>query len=157
MSCVQFAPQIRREQDTAERLIEKFGSIKTFAIPLWKKQCVAYISSLENQTGIALANKADQTTDTLYRGHMDTVNKNAVDAAKALESGIISVDTLEYANQSLIQSIEEVLGVVQEGTKTRAEAIPRIATMKDQILTSAVAPQGSMAPVNISTYGEKKV
>ena len=156
MSCVQFAPQIRREQDTAERLIEKFGSIKTFAIPLWKKQCVAYISSLENQTGIALANKADQTTDTLYRGHMDTVNKNAVDAAKALESGIISVDTLEYANQSLIQSIQEVLGVVQEGTKTRAEAIPRIATMKDQILTSAVAPQGSMSPVNISSYGEKK-
>lgn len=149
MSCVQFAPQIRREQDTAERLIEKFGSIKTFAIPLWKKQCVAYISSLENQTGIALANKADATTDALYRGHMDTVNRNAVESAKALEQGIISVDTLEYANQSLIQSIQDVLVIVEEGTKTRAAAIPRITTMKDQILTSAVAKQGSITPTRM--------
>jgi uncharacterized protein YaaN involved in tellurite resistance len=156
MSCVQFAPQIRREQDTAERLIEKFGSIKTFAIPLWKKQCVAYISSLENQTGIALANKADSTTDILYRGHMDTVNKNAVDSAKALETGIISVDTLEYANQSLIQSIQDVLGIVEEGNKTRADAIPRIANMKDQILTNVIAKQGSMTPVRMEITDEKK-
>jgi len=145
MSCVQFAPQIRREQDTAERLIEKFGSIKTFAIPLWKKQCVAYISSLENQSGIALANKADSTTDALYRGHMDTVNANAKEAAKSLENGIISMDTLEYANQSLIQSIQDVLGIVEEGTKTRAAAIPRIANMKEQILTNVIATQNGPA------------
>jgi uncharacterized protein YaaN involved in tellurite resistance len=145
MSCVQFAPQIRREQDTAERLIEKFGAIKTFAIPLWKKQCVAYISSLENQSGIALANKADSTTDALYRGHMDTVNANATESAKALESGIISVETLEYANQSLIQSIQDVLGIVEEGTKTRAAAIPRITNMKEQILTNVIATQNGPA------------
>lgn len=148
VSCVQFAPQIRQEQDTTERLIEKYSSIKTFAIPLWKKQCAAYISSLENQAGVALANKADKTTDTLYRGHMDTVNKNALSSAKALENGIISVDTLEYANDSLVQSIKDVLGVVEEGTKARQEAIPRFNNMKETIYTNVIAVQNAHTPVS---------
>lgn len=146
LSCVQFAPQIRREQDTTSRLIEKFAAIKTMAIPLWKKQCAAYISSIENKTGIALANKADATTNTLYRGHMDTVNKNATESARALETGTISMDTLEYANQSLIASIEDVLGIVKEGTKARADAIPQIANMKQAIYTNVIAKQNEHVP-----------
>ena len=140
MSCVQFAPQLRREQDNSERLIEKFNSITTFAIPLWKKQCAAYITSLENKSGVALANAADATTNNLYRTHLDTVNKNAADTARSLESGVISMDTLEYANQSLIQSVQEVLSIVEEGTKYRAEAIPKFETMKKDIYVHAIQP-----------------
>lgn len=140
MSCVQFAPTIRREQDNSERLIEKFNAIKTFAIPLWKKQCAAYITSLENKSGVALANAADSTTDTLYKTHMATVNQNAVETAKSLESGIISVDTLEAANQSLIQSVQEVLRITEEGTKQRAEAVERFQTMKQDIYINAIQP-----------------
>lgn len=140
MSCVQFAPQLRREQDNSERLIEKFNSITTFAIPLWKKQCAAYITSLENKSGVALANAADATTNNLYRTHLDMVNKNAADTARSLESGVISMDTLEYANQSLIQSVQEVLSIVEEGTKYRAEAIPKFETMKKDIYVHAIQP-----------------
>ena len=140
MSCVQFAPQLRREQDSSERLIEKFNSIKTFAIPLWKKQCAAYITSLENKSGVALANAADATTNTLYRTHMDTVNKNALDTAKSLEAGIISMDTLEYANTALVQSIQDVLQVVEEGNKQRAEAIPKFQSMQQEIYTRVINP-----------------
>ena len=140
MSCVQFAPQLRREQDNSERLIEKFNSITTFAIPLWKKQCAAYITSLENKSGVALANAADATTNNLYRTHLDTVNKNAADTARSLESGVISMDTLDYANQSLIKSVQEVLSIVEEGTKYRAEAIPKFETMKQDIYTHAIKP-----------------
>jgi uncharacterized protein YaaN involved in tellurite resistance len=140
MSCVQFAPQLRREQDNSERLIEKFNSITTFAIPLWKKQCAAYITSLENKSGVALANAADATTNNLYRTHLDTVNKNAADTARSLESGVISMDTLEYANQSLIQSVQEVLSIVEEGTKYRAEAIPKFESMKKDIYVHAIQP-----------------
>lgn len=140
MSCVQFAPTIRREQDNSERLIEKFNAIKTFAIPLWKKQCTAYITSLENKAGVALANAADATTDNLYKTHMATVNQNAVETAKSLEKGIISMDTLEAANQSLIQSVQEVLQITEEGTKQRAEAVERFQTMKQDIYTNAIQP-----------------
>jgi uncharacterized protein YaaN involved in tellurite resistance len=140
MSCVQFAPQIRREQDNSERLIEKFNSIKTFAIPLWKKQAAAYITSLENKSGVALADAADATTNTLYRTHLDTVNKNAADTARSLESGVISMDTLEYANQSLIQSVKEVLQIAEEGSKYRAEALPKFESMKKEIYQNVIQP-----------------
>ena len=138
-TCVQFAQRCRQQQRTVTTSIRKFDNIKTMAIPLWKKNAAEVITAIETRKGISFGNKIADTTNMNYKTGAELVAKNAVDAAKMLERGVIDFESLNSANTSLITSINEILQITEAGKAERASTEKGIADLKASINQHVVA------------------
>jgi uncharacterized protein YaaN involved in tellurite resistance len=137
-ACLNTAPQIRNEQRSSERSIEKFRNVRSMAIPLWKKQAAIMISSLENSKTAALGKQIDDTTNQMVKDNADATAKNTVDTARMNERGVLDVETLEHANEVLINSINEMLTIAEDGKKYRADAEVKFGELKKSLNLNVV-------------------
>ena len=61
-------------------------------------------------------------TNELLRKNAETLKMGTIETAKEAERGIIDIETLVETNQSLIDTINEVMNIQQEGRSKRIEA-----------------------------------
>ena len=120
--CLQTAPAIRMAQENNQLLIDKFDYIFTIAVPAWYTQ-ISLALNLENTREAAeVVGAAIDFTNDIIKKNAELLNQGTVNAARLAEREIIETSTLEYANQQLIQGLEEVFKIHAEGEKNRAES-----------------------------------
>lgn len=117
--CLQTAPAIRIAQENNKLLIQKFDFIFTTAVPAWRTQIHLALNMENSKQAAKAANAAIDFTNDLIRQNADMLKQGTIDVAKLSEREIIENDTLEYANQRLIEGIEAVFQIHQEGKATR--------------------------------------
>lgn len=149
MSCIQTAPQYRREQDSAEMAIEKIGNLRALGIPMWKKMAAAYVSSIETKKSLDMVSAADTATNEMYKRGMQAVNANALASAKLIEQSVLNVDTLQQCNDELIQSIRDCMAVGNQARADRQQAEVARANMKKALYENVVVPQSQFKPIAI--------
>ncbi len=119
---VQMGPQIRLVQSTNQILVEKIQTSLMNTIPLWKNQMVLSLGIAHSQGAIQAQRQVTEITNELLRRNADTLKASTVDAAKESERGIVDIETLRHTNQSLIQTLDEVLQIQSDGRQKRREA-----------------------------------
>ncbi len=62
----------------------------------------------------------------------------SIDTAKESERGIVDIETLTQTNQTLIDTLDEVMKIQQEGRVKRAEAEKELARIEDQMKTKVL-------------------
>jgi len=119
---LQMGPQIRLIQSSDTVMAEKIQSTIVNTIPVWKSQMVLALG-LEHSAQATQAQQAvtDLTND-LLRRNADALHMATVSTAKAAERGIIDIETLTYTNSKLIQTMDEMLQIQQEGKEKRRQA-----------------------------------
>ena len=137
VTCTQNAPSLRSQQQVGKISIEKYNDIKVLIIPAWKKNCARYIISLEQKKSLEMINNIDTTTDTMLRATNDTVNQNGLDAQKALNAGVIKVETLQEINDKLIKSLEELDTVRNQGRADLLENSKKYKQMNSDVNNQA--------------------
>lgn len=131
--CQQTAPAIRMAQENNTLLIQKFDFIFVTAIPAWQTQIQMAIN-LENSNQAAKAvNMATDFTNDIIRKNAEMLRQTTVDVARLSEREIIETDTLEYANQQLIDGLEEVFKIHEEGAAQRAANRDRKAMLEEDL------------------------
>ena len=131
--CLQTAPAIRMAQRNNKLLIQKFDYIVTTAVPAWRTQ-IHLALNLENSKQAAnAANAAIDFTNDLIRKNADMLKQGTVDVAKLSQREIIEGDTLEYANQRLIEGIEAVFQIHAEGKAQRAANRQKRAMLEEDL------------------------
>ena len=119
---IQTAPQIRMIQSNDTLMTEKIQSTLVNTIPLWKNQMVLAMG-LENSVNAAKAQAAvTETTNKLLQSNADKLQMSTIETAKASEQGIVDMETLKHTNESLINTLDEVVKIQDEGRQKRAEA-----------------------------------
>ena len=77
-------------------------------------------------------------TNELLRKNADTLKMGTIETAREAERGIIDIETLVHTNQSLIDTINEVLVIQKQGRQQRLEAERTLqsmeATLKQKLL-----------------------
>jgi uncharacterized protein YaaN involved in tellurite resistance len=132
---MQTAPQIRLVQAANNEMAEKIQSTIVNTIPLWKNQMIIALG-VEHSTQAAKAQKAvSDMTNELLRKNADALEMATVEVAKESERSIVDVETLQHTNQKLIDTLDEVLRVQQEGKERRAAAEVELAAIEDQLRT----------------------
>ena len=120
---IQMAPQIRLIQNNDAELVEKIQSSLTNTIPLWKNQMVLAL-------GISNAKTA--------------LKQGTLDIAKESERAIVDIATLKKTNQDLIETLDGVIKIHEEGRAKRQEAEVELQNiekeLKDKILEIHVKP-----------------
>ncbi len=131
--CLQTAPSIRIAEQNNKLLIQKFDFIFVTAIPAWKTQIQIAINLENSRQAGAAANSAIDFTNEVIARNAEMLKEGAINTAKLAQREIISSDTLEYANQQLIEGIDEVLKIHAEG-KAQREASRQKRTMLEEDL-----------------------
>ncbi len=131
--CLQTAPAIRMAQENNKLLIQKFDFIFTTAVPAWRTQIYLALNMENSRQAANAANAAIDFTNDLIRQNADMLKQSTIEVAKLSQREIIEGDTLEYANQRLIEGIEAVFQIHAEGKATREASREKRAMLEEDL------------------------
>ena len=141
---LQTAPQIRLIQNNDKMLVERVNSTILNTIPLWKNQMVIALGLVNQQKAIQMQKQVSEATNNLLRKNAEMLKQNTLDTSRENERGIVDVETIEEVNAKLIETVQEVLKIQQEGRSQRQNAekeLVRIEENLKQTLLSATNQQ----------------
>lgn len=119
---IQMAPQIRLLQSNDAELVEKIQSSITNTIPLWKNQMVLALGLNNAKQALKSQQAVSQLTNDMLVKNSETLKQGSIDIAKESERAIVDVETLQKTNQNLIETLDSVIKIHEEGRTKRAEA-----------------------------------
>ena len=130
---LQTAPQIRMIQSSDTMMAEKIQSTIVNTIPLWKNQMVIALG-IQHASQAADAQRAvTETTNKLLQKNADALGAATIEAAKESERGIVEIETLRHTNETLINTLDEVVRIQTEGKQKRAEAEKELVDIENQL------------------------
>ncbi len=135
---IQMAPQIRLVQNNDTMMVEKIQSTLVNTIPLWKSQMVIAMGVSHSQEAIKAQNEVTEMTNKLLKQNADMLKSATIETAKETERGIVDIETLKETNAKLIETLDEVKRIQEEGRAKRAEAqveLRKIETELNQKMT----------------------
>lgn len=133
MVSIQMAPQIRLVQNNDSMMTEKIQSTLVNTIPLWKSQMVLALGLAHSQQAIQAQRDVTDMTNQLLRQNADALKMGTLETVKESERGIVDIETLQYTNQSLISTLDEVMKIQEEGRQKRKEAEEELERIEEEL------------------------
>ena len=130
---LQTAPQIRLLQNNDSMLVERIQSTIANTLPLWKNQMVLALGLHNSQQALKAQKAVTDMTNDLLKKNAEALKMGTIDTAREAERGIIDLETLVSTNQSLIDTINEVMKIQDEGRSQRLTAEKQMIEMESQL------------------------
>ncbi len=130
---LQMAPQIRLLQNNNSLLVERIQSTLSNTLPLWKNQMVLALGMHHSQEALKAQTAVTDMTNDLLKKNAEKLKTGTIEIAREAERGIIDIETLTQTNQSLIDTINEVMTIHDEGRTKRREAEKTLITMEHEL------------------------
>jgi uncharacterized protein YaaN involved in tellurite resistance len=127
------APEIRTIQAGNVTMVEKFNDIMHTTLPAWKKQMSMTILALRQKENAELGNTIDNKTNEFFRKAASLNNQNAIAVAKASERSTVDIETLEFMQQQLIDSVKQVKSIQEQGRTDRQAASQKIDQLRNEM------------------------
>jgi len=136
---MQMAPQIRLLQNNDSLLVERIQSTLSNTRPLWKSQMVLALGLQHSKEALAAQTAVTDMTNELLRKNAEALKIGTIETAREAERGIIDMETLVQTNQSLIDTIDEVLQIQSDGHQKRMEAEKQLYNMEADLKKKLLA------------------
>ena len=135
MISLQTAPQIRMIQNNDTTMIEKIQTTIVNTIPLWKSQMVLALGIAHSTEAAQAQRQVTDFTNELLKKNAETLHLASVETAKESQRGIVDIETLKKTNQELIQTLDDVMKIQQEGREKRQAAEADMRRMENELKT----------------------
>ena len=119
---IQMAPQIRLLQNNEAELVEKIQRSITNTIPLWKNQMVLALGINNAKNALKSQQAVSKLTNEMLVKNSETLKQGSIDIARESERAIVDIETLQKTNQDLIETLDSVIAIHEEGRAKRKEA-----------------------------------
>ena len=136
---MQMAPQIRLIQGNDTAMSEKIQSTLVNTIPLWKSQMVIAIGAEHSGQAARAQREVTDMTNELLKKNAATLKQGTIAAAKESERGIVDIETLQQTNRSLIETLDEVIKIQEEGRAKRRSAETELKRIEDEMRQKLLA------------------
>ena len=130
---LQMAPQIRMVQSNDTVMAEKIQSTIVNTIPLWKNQMVIAMGENHSAQAAKAQKEVTDMTNQLLLSNAQKLKQTTVDIRRESERGIVDIETLRQTNGILIDTMNEILKIQQEGREQRRQAQAQLAQMEQQM------------------------
>ncbi len=130
---IQMAPQIRLLQNNDSLLVERIQSTLSNTLPLWKNQMVLALGLAHSEEALKAQTAVTDMTNELLKKNAEKLKTGTVETAREAERGIIDIETLTQTNQSLIDTITEVMQIQRDGRAKRIEAEKTLYRMESEL------------------------
>jgi len=130
---LQSLAQIRVVQNNNTSIAEKAQSIVSTTIPVWKNQLTIAVALQRQKANVEMQRKISDTTNTILQKNADLLKQNSIDVAKENEKTVVSIDTLKRTTQSLIETLNEVKQIHDQGTQNRKLLNTELQTLETEL------------------------
>lgn len=130
---MQMAPQIRLIQGNDTAMSEKIQSTLVNTIPLWKSQMVIAIGVDHSSEAARAQREVTDMTNELLKKNAETLKMATTMTARESERGIVDIETLTVTNQTLINTLDEVMRIQEEGRAKRKSAEEELKRIEDEM------------------------
>jgi len=130
---IQMAPQIRMIQNNDAELVEKIQSSITNTIPLWKNQMVLALGITNAKQALHEQQAVSKLTNDMLQKNSETLKQGTVDIARESEKAIVDIETLKKTNKDLIDTLDEVIKIHEEGRVKRQEAEVELQNIEEEL------------------------
>ena len=130
---IQMAPQIRMLQNNDAELVEKVQSSITNTIPLWKNQMVLALGITNARKTLEQQKAVSNLTNEMLVKNSETLKQGSIDIAKESERAIVDVETLKKTNKDLIETLDTVLKIHEDGRIKRAQAEEELQNIEKEL------------------------
>ena len=130
---IQMAPQIRLIQSSNQLMAEKIQTSLVNTIPLWKSQMVLALGLAHTQEAMEAQRSVNDLTNELLKKNAEKLHMATVESARESERGIVDIETLKQTNKMLIETMDEVLTIQQQGREKRRNAEAELATIEGEL------------------------
>lgn len=130
---IQMAPQIRLLQNNEALLVEKIQSSITNTIPLWKNQIVLALGINNSKKALKGEQAVSKLTNEMLKKNSETLKQGSIDIAKEAEKSIVDIETLKKTNQDIIETLDTVIKIHEDGRIKRAEATKELENIEKEL------------------------
>lgn len=119
---IQMAPQIRLLQNNEAELVEKIQGSITNTIPLWKNQIVLALGINNAKQALGTQKAVTDLTNDMLKKNSEILKQGSIEIAEESERAIVDVETLQKTNRDIIETLDKVIEIHENGRAKRAEA-----------------------------------
>ena len=119
---IQMAPQIRLLQNNDSELVDKIQSSITNTIPLWKNQIVLALGINNAKQALGAQKAVSELTNDMLKKNSELLKQGSIEVAEESERAIVDVETLKQTNKDLIETLDKIIEIHENGRIKRAEA-----------------------------------
>lgn len=130
---IQMAPQIRLLQNNDAELVEKIQSSITNTIPLWKNQIVLSLGINNAKKALKEQQAVSNLTNEMLKKNSETLKQGSIDIAKESEKAIIDIETLRKTNNDIVETLDAVIKIHEDGRVKRAEAEKELESIEKEL------------------------
>lgn len=130
---IQMAPQIRLIQNGNTLMAEKIQSTVNNTIPLWKNQMVLALGLAHSKEAMEAQREVSNLTNELLKKNAESLKTGSVEIAKESERSIVDIETVRHTNEQLIETLDEVLRIQDEGRAKRIAAENEIIKIENDL------------------------
>ena len=130
---LQMGPQIRLIQNNDTLMVEKIQTTLLNTIPLWKSQMVLALGLAHSEQAMQAQKAVSDTTNELLKKNAELLKQTTVGVAQESERGIVDIETLKHTNQMLIDTLDEVVKIQNDGRAKRKAAEVELMNIETQL------------------------
>ena len=130
---IQMAPQIRLIQNNDSELVEKIQSSLINTIPLWKNQIVIALGLNNAKSALESQKQVTEMTNEMLQKNSELLKQGTIEIAEESEKAIVNVETLQKTNKDIIDTLDKVLEIHENGRIKRQEAEKELEVIEGEL------------------------
>ena len=133
MISLQMGPQIRLVQNNDTLMAEKIQSTLTNTIPLWKSQMVLALGMEHSVQATKAQREVTEMTNQLLKKNAEKLKMATIETAKESERGMVDIETLKNTNKMLVETLDDVVKIQNDGRQMRREAEQELSRIEGEL------------------------
>lgn len=130
---IQMAPQIRLLQNNEAELVEKIQGSLINTIPLWKNQMVLALGINNAKQAIGAQKAVTDLTNDMLQKNSELLKQGSIEIAKESERAIVDIETLQKTNRDIIETLDQVIQIHENGRIKRQEAEEELLNIEKEL------------------------
>lgn len=130
---IQMAPQIRLLQNNEAELVEKIQGSLTNTIPLWKNQMVIALGITNAKQALGAQKAVTDLTNEMLKKNSETLKQGSIQIAEESERAIVDIETIQKTNRDIIETLDKVLEIHENGRIKRQEAEQELINIEQEL------------------------
>ncbi len=130
---IQMAPQIRLLQNNEAELVEKIQGSLINTIPLWKSQIVLALGMTHAKQAVEAQKSVTNLTNDMLQKNSELLKQGSIEIAEESERAIVDVETLQKTNRNIIETLDKVIEIHENGRIKRQEAEQELLNIEKEL------------------------
>ena len=130
---IQMAPQIRLLQNNEAELVEKIQGSLINTIPLWKNQIVLALGINNAKQALGAQKAVTDVTNSMLQKNSEILKQGSIQIAEESERAIVDIETLQKTNKDIIETLDKVIEIHENGRAKRQEAEQELQNIEQEL------------------------